>query len=109
VETALLRPLPGTAARSGLRPEPFCPGVAFVALGLVLSVLAVPETKQYAAAESMLRGGTAEAGTMTQGRVFLRTTLTDRTLSSVTQAGLVNNLNDGMAWGIFPLVFAPRE
>jgi MFS family permease len=42
----------------------------------------------------------------TQGRIFVRTTLTDPTLSSATQAGLVNNLNDGMAWGLFPVVFA---
>jgi MFS family permease len=38
--------------------------------------------------------------------VFWRTTLTDRNLSTVTQAGLVNNLNDGMVWGLFPLLFA---
>jgi hypothetical protein len=38
--------------------------------------------------------------------VFWRTTLLDRNLSSVSQAGLVNNLNDGMAWGLFPLGFA---
>ena len=43
---------------------------------------------------------------MSQREVFWRTTLTDRDLSSVSQAGLVNNLNDGMAWGIFPLYFA---
>jgi hypothetical protein len=41
-----------------------------------------------------------------QREVFLRTSLTDPNLSSVSQAGLVNNLNDGMAWGLFPLVFA---
>src|SRR5260370_517954 len=44
-----------------------------------------------------------------QREVFLRTTLTDRNLSSVSQAGLVNNLNDGMAWGLFPLLFAARQ
>ena len=43
---------------------------------------------------------------MTQGEVFWRTTLLDRNLSSISQAGLVNNLNDGMAWGLFPLFFA---
>ncbi len=43
---------------------------------------------------------------MTPGEVFRRTTLTDRNLSSISQAGLVNNLNDGMAWGLFPLFFA---
>ncbi len=41
----------------------------------------------------------------TQSEIFWRTTLLDRNLSSVTQAGLVNNLNDGMAWGLFPLFF----
>jgi MFS family permease len=43
---------------------------------------------------------------LTQGEIFRRTSLTNRNLSSVSQAGLVNNLNDGMAWGLFPLVFA---
>jgi MFS family permease len=94
------------AARTGLRPEPFYPGVAFVALGLGLSALVVRETKDHAAAESRLRDASAAAGAPTQGQIFLRTTLTDATLSSVTQAGLVNNLNDGMAWGLFPLLFA---
>jgi MFS family permease len=93
------------AARSGLRPEPFYPGVAFVVLGLGLSALVVRETRRHVELESASRSGPAHE-THTQGRVFLRTTLTDPTLSSATQAGLVNNLNDGMAWGLFPLVFA---
>ena len=94
------------AARSGLRPEPFYLGVVFVALGLGLSALVVRETRHYVDAESTMRGGSVAADPSTQGRIFLRTTLTDPTLSSATQAGLVNNLNDGMAWGLFPLVFA---
>ena len=94
------------AARSGLRPEPFYLGVVFVALGLGLSALVVRETRHYVDAESTMRGGSVTADPPTQGRIFLRTTLTDPTLSSATQAGLVNNLNDGMAWGLFPLVFA---
>lgn len=44
-----------------------------------------------------------------QRQVFLHTTLTDRNLSSATQAGLINNLNDGMAWGLFPLFFAASQ
>jgi MFS family permease len=93
------------AAHFGLRPEPFYLGVAFVAFGLALSVLAVRETKGHAAAEGKLAGELPPEGVPTQREVFWRTTLLDRDLSSVSQAGLVNNLNDGMAWGLFPLVF----
>ena len=94
------------AARYGLRPEPFYLGVAFVALGLALSALVVRETKHHVAAESKLHGELPREGLPTQRQVFWRTTLLDRNLSSVTQAGLVNNLNDGMAWGLFPVFFA---
>ena len=92
------------AARAGLRPQPFYLGVAYVVAGLGLSVLAVRETRHYVSHELRLRGGAA-AG-LGQAQIFVRTSLTDRNLSSVSQAGLVNNLNDGMAWGLFPLVFA---
>jgi MFS family permease len=91
------------AAHYGLRPQPFYLGVAFVIAGLLLSLLVVRETRHHAAAESELHA--AEA-TPSPREVFLRTTLTDKNLSSVTQAGLVNNLNDGMAWGLFPVFFA---
>jgi len=92
------------AARYALRPEPFYLGVGYVAAGLGLSVLAVRETQHHAAEESRLAGTPLE-GTPTPRELFWRTTVADRNLSSVTQAGLVNNLNDGMAWGLFPLVF----
>jgi MFS family permease len=91
------------AARHGLRPEPFYLGVGFVAAGLLLSVFAVRETQHHVAAESALHG---EARMPGQREIFWRTTLRDRNLSSASQAGLVNNLNDGMAWGLFPLFFA---
>jgi MFS family permease len=94
------------AAHYGLRPEPFYLGVGFVALGLLLSIVFVRETKHHAAAESKLRGELPPEGMPTQREVFWRTSLLDRNLSSVSQAGLVNNLNDGMAWGLFPLFFA---
>ena len=97
------------AARFGLRPEPFYPGVAFVAVGLLLSVFLVRETKHHAAAESKLTGPLSAEGLPGQREVFWRTTLFDRNLSSVTQAGLVNNLNDGMAWGLFPLFFSAAQ
>ncbi|MGH9386350.1 MAG: MFS transporter [Vicinamibacterales bacterium] len=91
------------AARTGLRPEPFYPGIAFVALGLCLSTLLVRETSRHVALESKL-GASGDA--LAPREVFWRTTATDRNLSTISQAGLVNNLNDGMAWGIFPLFFA---
>jgi MFS family permease len=92
------------AARSGLRPYPFYPGVAFAAAGLALSVLMVRETKAHVTLESSLHG--ASVHPVSPRDVFWRTTLTDRNLSTISQAGLVNNLNDGMAWGLFPLFFA---
>ncbi len=94
------------AAHYGLRPQPFYLGVAFVAIGLLLSVVAVRETTHHVAAESALHGALTPARVPTQREVFWRTTLHDRNLSSASQAGLVNNLNDGMAWGLFPLFFA---
>ena len=93
------------AAHYGLRPQPFYLGVGFVAIGLALSVLAVRETQHHVGLESRLAGALPPEGVPTQREVLWRTTLLDRELSSVTQAGLVNNLNDGMAWGLFPLFF----
>jgi MFS family permease len=94
------------AARYGLRPEPFFLGIGFVVLGLLLSGLVVRETKHHVAAESKMHGELPPEGIPTQREVFWRTSLLDKNLSSVSQAGLVNNLNDGMAWGLFPLFFA---
>jgi MFS family permease len=88
----------------GLRPEPFYLGICFVVLGLALSIFAVRETQPHVAIESAQ--STAPAPALSHREVFRRTSLTDRDLSSVSQAGLVNNLNDGMAWGLFPLWFA---
>jgi len=90
----------------GLRPEPFYLGVAYVVLGLGLSVFVVRETLGHVSHESRAHGDVPPEEAPTQREVFWRTTLIDRNLSSVTQAGLVNNLNDGMAWGLFPLFFA---
>jgi MFS family permease len=94
------------AAHYGLRPEPFYLGVAFVVLGLLLSVVAVRETKHHVAAESRLHASPIQDHAPSQREIFWRTSLRDPDLSSVSQAGLVNNLNDGMAWGLFPLFFA---
>ena len=92
------------AARTGLRPDPFYLGIVFVAVGLGLSVLLVRETASHVALESSRRA--PSVNTPTAREVFWQTTVADRDLSSISQAGLVNNLNDGMAWGLFPLFFA---
>ena len=92
------------AVRSGLRPEPFYLGVVFVAAGLMLSVLFVRDTQAHVAREVVKSGSAGRE--LSAPRVFWYTSLADRNLSSVCQAGLVNNLNDGMAWGLFPIVFA---
>jgi MFS family permease len=93
------------ASSYGLRPEPFVLGVGFVVLGLGLSLFAVRETRHHVAHESSLAGAPPPE-LLSAREIFLRTSFTDRDLSSVSQAGLVNNLNDGMAWGLFPLVYA---
>ena len=89
----------------GLRPEPFFLGIAYGALGLGLSVIAVRETKGHVAHETAATE-TAPTDLLTTGQVFRRTSFGDRSLSSCSQAGLVNNLNDGLAWGLFPIFFA---
>jgi MFS family permease len=94
------------AERAGLRPAPFQLGVGYVAAGLLLSVFAVRETKTHALVEAGLPGELPVEVRPSEREIFWRTSVLDRNLSSVSQAGLVNNLNDGMAWGLFPLFFA---
>ena len=88
----------------GLRPEPFFLGLAFAALGLGLSMVFVRETKHFVDIER--RATPTPSANLSTREIFLRTSFTDRNLSSCSQAGLVNNLNDGLAWGLFPLLFA---
>jgi MFS family permease len=96
------------AARYGLRPDPFFLGMAFAGLGLGLSALFVRETHGHARHEA--RTFTATSAETRQGlstrQVFWLTSIKEKALSAASQAGLVNNLNDGLAWGIFPLFFA---
>ena len=92
------------AARYGLRPEPFYVGVLFVAAGLGLSVLLIRDTTPHMLWESTFHR--MPGSPVSSREIFWRTTIKDRNLSSISQAGLVNNLNDGMAWGLFPLFFA---
>ena len=94
------------AANWGLRPEPFYLGIGFVIIGLGLSVFFVRETRYHADLEASLAGKIPPVDLPSQRDIFVQTSFTDRNLSSVSQAGLVNNLNDGMAWGLFPIYFA---
>jgi MFS family permease len=95
------------AAAHGLRPAPFYPGVAFAVIGLVLSVWFVRDTHGHVRAEIReSRSPAPSPVSLSQWEIFKRTSVADRDLSSVSQAGLVNNLNDGMAWGLFPLAYA---
>jgi MFS family permease len=80
-------------------------GVAYAGLGLGLSTLAVRETHGHARHEATTTKVKA-AGALSTREVFALTSYRERALSAVSQAGLVNNLNDGLAWGLFPLLFA---
>jgi MFS family permease len=93
------------AAHAGLRPEPFYLGVAYAALGLGLSTLFVRETQDHAHHESAMTTSTSDASLST-AEVFALTSYREPALSAVSQAGMVNNLNDGLAWGLFPILFA---
>ncbi|MGH7467806.1 MAG: MFS transporter [Longimicrobiales bacterium] len=86
----------------GLRPEPFYLGIAFAACGLFLSAVLVRDTRAHATIESAQRN----VQDATTNSVFARVSWHDPALASACQAGLVNNLNDGVAWGLFPLLFA---
>jgi MFS family permease len=91
------------AADTGLRPGPFLLGLSYALLGLGASVLLVRETRGHVEHEQRL----VERSDVPPWReVFWRTTLRDHSLSAASQAGLVNNLNDGMAWGLLPLFYA---
>ena len=92
------------ASRYGLRPVPFYLGIGYAAFGLVLSVLFVRDTRAHVRLE--MAGREEKTGTMSFWKVFALTSFRDRNLFAASQAGLVNNLNDGMSWGIFPLFFA---
>ena len=96
------------AARYGLRPDPFYLGIGYVAFGLLLSILTVRETRHHVTHEIKVHHEPQSGTSLSQSEIFRRTSLTDPNLSSVSQVGLVNNLNDGMAWGLFPLLFAAK-
>jgi len=96
------------AAAYGLRPAPFLLGAAYIALGLGLSAAAVRETRGYACYEAashpQAEGRPGEH--LSTRQVAWLTSFSEPALSSACQAGMVNNLNDGLAWGVFPVLFA---
>lgn len=91
------------ASRYGLRPAPIYLGVAYAILGLALSVLLVRDTRAHVALEAK---HARPHSALSFGEVFALTSFKDRNLFAASQAGLVNNLNDGMSWGIFPLFYS---
>jgi MFS family permease len=97
------------AAESGLRPWPFLLGLAYAVAGLALSLALVRDTRGHMEHEQRVveAARSNQPGPAPAWRaVFWRATVRDPTLSSASQAGLVNNLNDGMAWGLLPLHYA---
>ncbi len=92
------------ASTYGLRPEPFYLGVAYVALGLLVSIFLVRDTGEHVRLET--ESHPPEPSPLGFREVFSKTSFKDRNLFACSQAGLVNNLNDGMSWGVFPLFFA---
>jgi MFS family permease len=88
------------ASEYGLRPYPFYIGIVLVIAGLLSSWLLVKDTKHHIAHE------TTTSKVPKLKNIFWETTWKNKNLGSVTQAGLINNLNDGMAWGIFPILLA---
>jgi MFS family permease len=94
----------------GLRPEPFYLGIACAAAGLAISLLFVRETRSHVALEAdavrSFSDESAHAPDPSGPEILARSAWRDPALSGASQAGLVNNLNDGLAWGLFPLFFA---
>ena len=92
------------ASEYGLRPAPIYLGVAYAILGTTLSILLVRDTRDHVRLEASAHA--RQSAPISFREVFLLTSFGDRNLFAASQAGLVNNLNDGMSWGIFPLFFA---
>lgn len=93
------------ATQYGLRPEPFYLGILYLAVGLFLSLFFVQETNHFVHHE-IKTDNSDQFIPNDSSKIFYQTTFLNKNLSSITQAGFINNLNDGMAWGIFPILYA---
>jgi MFS family permease len=91
------------ASRFGLRSVPIYLGIGYAVLGAMLSIMLVRDTRQFVQLEAA--ASLKPSNPMSFREIFVRTSFRDRNLFAASQAGLVNNLNDGMSWGIFPLFF----
>ena len=91
------------ASEYGLRPFPFYIGIVLAFLGLIISWIFIKDTMHHVALDSK------ESSIPKLKNVFWDTTFFNKNLGSVTQAGLINNLNDGMAWGLFPILLAQKN
>jgi MFS family permease len=95
------------AERWGLRPAPFLLGLAYAGLGLGISAIFVRETRGHARHEAAGHVSSEQLhGGLSMRRVLVLTSLREPALSAASQAGLVNNLNDGLAWGLLPIYYA---
>jgi predicted MFS family arabinose efflux permease len=104
VAVGLLAFLSGfVASRYGITPYPFYLGIFMSVAGLLMSIFFIHDTSVFVAKESL----TSTAGLL--NNVFMETTFKNRTLSAVTQAGMVNNLNDGMIWGLLPVLLMSQH
>lgn len=96
------------ASNYGLRPQPFYLGIAYTIIGLLVSIFIIKDTKEHAVLEASLidaETGEAKVEQKSLWWVFKQTSYKDKNLFAISQAGLINNLNDGMSWGVFPLLF----
>ena len=93
------------ASHYGLRPQPFYIGIAYTLVGLLLSIFVIQDTRKFAQLEARQVSTDESAHKSNLWSVFKETSFKNTNLFSISQAGLINNLNDGMSWGVFPLLF----
>lgn len=103
------------AAEHGLRPAPFLLGLSYAIVALGLSTLVVRETRDHARVEAVAHTPRSDGrhdhlhADLSSREVFTQTSYREPALSSASLAGLVNNLNFGLSWGLFPLLFATAD
>jgi MFS family permease len=86
------------AEKYGITPYPFYLGIGISIIGFLLTLFFIKDTRLFVQTES------TNNKTEKLDNIFIQTSFKNKTLSAITQAGLVNNLNDGMIWGLLPIV-----